>query len=86
LLHKPIKKLATVLRETPIKTEREFVEVRLKVRGSDCALVGTNQPALDQGDYQMNIVKLLTGILTTCADDVWMMIESRGFEFVINHR
>ena len=47
-LHQPKEQHAPRSRATPIEPEAELIEVRLDVIGFDCALVGTEQPGLDE--------------------------------------
>ena len=73
-----------MLREAAVETEGEFVEICLQVRGCDGTLVGAAQPAFQQGDDQMNVVKFLTRNLAAGGDDVSMMIISCGFKMIVN--
>ena len=50
----------------------------------DGPLVGAAQPAFKQGDYQMNVVEFRAGSLAAGGHDVRLVIESCGFELIVN--
>src|ERR1039457_2005461 len=56
------------------------------MRGSYGTLVGGAQPALEQGDDQMNMVRLLLCDLTSGAGDVRTMIKTSRSQFVIDRQ
>ena len=59
MLNEPVEKLAPVLREATVESERELVEIRLQASWRESTLVGAAQPAFKQGDDQMNRVEFL---------------------------
>src|SRR5215472_17010325 len=54
LLQEPVEELATAARFAPVESEREFIEVGIQMLPAHTALVGSKQPALEQGDGKMN--------------------------------
>src|SRR3990172_13186300 len=56
------------------------------MRGSYGALVGGAQPALEQGDDQMNMVELFLRDLAPGAGDMGTMVKTSRSEFVIDRQ
>src|ERR1035438_6314666 len=56
------------------------------MRGSYGTLVGGAQPALEQGDDQMNMVQLFLCDLTSGAGDVRTMVKTSRSQFVIDRK
>src|ERR1035438_2712200 len=56
------------------------------MRGSYGALVGGAQPALEQGDDQMNMVQMFLCGLTSGAGDVRTMVKTSRSQFVIDRQ
>src|SRR5215472_7721440 len=54
LLQEAVEELATAARFAPVEPEREFVKVGIQMLNAHAALVGSQQPALEQGDRKMN--------------------------------
>ena len=75
-----------MLRKAAVETKREFVEVSLQMRGRDSTLVGTSQPALEQGYNEMDMVELTTRRFTAGGEDIRSVIKSGGFELVVDRQ
>ena len=75
-----------MLREAAVEAESEFVEIELQVRRCDGTLVGTDEPAFEQRDNEMNMGKLSTRSLTACCDNVRAMPESYRGESAVNRQ
>ncbi len=55
LRHKAVEQFAAMRREPPIESEGVLVEVVRQVLGGHVALMGAEQPALDERIDQMNV-------------------------------
>src|SRR5213593_1010028 len=83
LLEKAVEELAPVLRRTPVEPECELVEVVLKMLTADRALVGPENPALEQRGYAVNTRQELVSPLPLSADDSDLALVPKCLQAVV---
>ena len=54
LFKEPVEEFTSAARFTPVEPEREFIQIGVQMLRAHSALVGSEQPELEQRDRQMN--------------------------------
>src|SRR3974390_574631 len=75
LLHEAEKQLAPTLGSSPIKAERELIQIVVQVLVADGSLMSSHQPSFEQGNHTVNARHQLRGSLVLALEKGNLMLE-----------
>ena len=76
LLYEPVEELPSIPGSTPVEAKREFVEIGVQLLTGQCTLMGTRQPAFQQGAHPVYAGQQGRRCFAAGVDQTWSVFKA----------